>query len=327
MGKRAQYADSLQGEARIKGWNGILDHHGREGLTPEELDPITGPKLMMAAAGLYKDPVEAEKNRLDLDYKRAQIAELNRKPAGGENPSNVREWEYYTKLAPEQRAEYLNMKRSVPYLDTGTQFVQPNPVGPEQPPRTVDKNVAETEAQKIVGRETGEGRMALPKMERSLQVYEQQAAIMDSTIDKAIEMAGKSGTAGFVGAGARFIPGTEAYDLSQTLQTIKANIGFDKLQEMRDNSPTGGALGQVAVQEMQALQSVFGSLDQAQSAAQLINGLNQVKAVRKHFAALRRQAYEQDVQRFGAANVPNPSEQPSPAAPSNPYVDRYGLEK
>lgn len=72
MGKRAQYADSLQGEARIKGWNGILDHHGREGLTPEELDPITGPKLMMAAAGLYQDPLERQ-------YKQAQINALNSK--------------------------------------------------------------------------------------------------------------------------------------------------------------------------------------------------------------------------------------------------------
>jgi hypothetical protein len=38
---------------------------------------------------------------------------------------------------------------------------------------------------------------------------------------------------------------------------------------MRDASPTGGALGQVSERELSFLQSVFGSLDQTQSAEEL----------------------------------------------------------
>ena len=38
---------------------------------------------------------------------------------------------------------------------------------------------------------------------------------------------------------------------------------------MRDASPTGGALGQVSERELGFLQSVFGSLDQSQSAEEL----------------------------------------------------------
>ena len=57
------------------------------------------------------------------------------------------------------------------------------------------------------------------------------------------------------------IGGTEARNLSKTIETVSATIGFDRLQRMRDESPTGGALGQVAVQELEALRATMGSLD------------------------------------------------------------------
>jgi hypothetical protein len=65
--------------------------------------------------------------------------------------------------------------------------------------------------------------------------------------------------------------------LSKRLTTIKANLGFDRLQQMRDASPTGGALGQVAVQELIALQSTIASLDQDQSPAQLKQALDKIE--------------------------------------------------
>jgi len=249
--------------------------------------------------------MDVEAKRLEMDYKRAQIGKLNREPAGGENPSNVREWEYYTKLGPEQRAEYLNMKRPVPYLDTGTQFVQPNPAGPAQPPRTIDKNVAEAEAQKIVGRETGEGRMALPKARVALEQYNEQEKVVQDSIDKAISQS-NGWTTGLFGSASSFVPGTPAHNLSNTLNTIKSNLGFDKLQAMRDASPTGGALGQVSEMENRLLQSVWGSVEQSQTKEQLVENLQQIKNIRARFATLKQQAYEEDVKRFGAANVPNP---------------------
>ena len=59
----------------------------------------------------------------------------------------------------------------------------------------------------------------------------------------------------------RNIGGTKATDLNQLSETVRANIGFDRLQRMREESPTGGALGQVAVQELNALQASLGSLE------------------------------------------------------------------
>ena len=82
-------------------------------------------------------------------------------------------------------------------------------------------------------------------------------------------------TAG-VGSVLTGLPGRDARNLAAKLETIKANLGFDRLQQMRDMSPTGGALGAVAVQELVALQSTVSSLDQAQSPAQLRKSLEKI---------------------------------------------------
>lgn len=96
-----------------------------------------------------------------------------------------------------------------------------------------------------------------------------------SNVNKALKNVGASST-GF-GSILKSVPGTSAYNLDKTVTTIKANIGFEELQAMRAASPTGGALGQVAVQELEALQSVIGSLDIGQTPAQLTENLGAVK--------------------------------------------------
>jgi hypothetical protein len=85
-------------------------------------------------------------------------------------------------------------------------------------------------------------------------------------------------TTGAIGAMAKAVPGSKAFDLQQTLLTVKANLGFDRLQQMREASPTGGALGNVAIQELNALQAALASLDQAQSEGALKRGLRNVKS-------------------------------------------------
>src|SRR5690606_13346727 len=97
-----------------------------------------------------------------------------------------------------------------------------------------------------------------------------------SNIDKAIGQANFWST-GVLGYANRNLPTTDAYKLRQTIATIKANIGFDKLQQMRDMSPTGGALGQVAVQELDALQNSIAALDPNMGQDELMVSLNAVK--------------------------------------------------
>ena len=57
---------------------------------------------------------------------------------------------------------------------------------------------------------------------------------------------------------------TNSRKLAGLLTNLRAIIGFDTLAEMRANSPTGGALGQVSNIEINLLQAVQGTLDQGQ---------------------------------------------------------------
>jgi hypothetical protein len=84
-------------------------------------------------------------------------------------------------------------------------------------------------------------------------------------------------TTGFIGGILKNYGGTGALDVNELGKTIRANIGFDRLQRMRDESPTGGALGQVAVQELEALQASLGSLNTSQGAPQLIRNLERLE--------------------------------------------------
>ena len=65
------------------------------------------------------------------------------------------------------------------------------------------------------------------------------------------------------------VPYTDALELSTQLETIKANIGFDRLATMRERSKTGGALGNISNQEVAFLQATQGNLNQARTGENL----------------------------------------------------------
>ena len=104
----------------------------------------------------------------------------------------------------------------------------------------------------------------------------QNASRVSQVVDDAIKQSG-FWTTGLVGSGLRRVPGSPAYDLEKTVNTIKANLGFDQLSQMRQASPTGGALGNVSNKEIDFLQSVVANLDPNQSRPQLLKNLNAVK--------------------------------------------------
>jgi hypothetical protein len=109
-----------------------------------------------------------------------------------------------------------------------------------------------------------------------------QADSVLETIKDSKDLTGYT-TAG-VGGMANVLPMTEARKLAGNLTTIKANLGFDRLQQMRDMSPTGGALGQVAVQELASLQATVAALDQLQKPSDLKAALEKIE---KHYTAWR----------------------------------------
>jgi hypothetical protein len=130
------------------------------------------------------------------------------------------------------------------------------------------------------------------KVNTSLAKYQS----LRSQIKEAKELAAGMTTTGLLGVATGTIAGTPAYDLAQKIETILANVGFDRLQQMREESPTGGALGQVAVQELVSLQNSIANLKQGQSQEQFLGNLDRVDNV---FASLE-EAMRKDAEKFGS---------------------------
>jgi len=157
-----------------------------------------------------------------------------------------------------------------------------------------------------------EKQQALPRVESAFANRELKTDLVRNTIKEAIPEVGIT-TAGLGGSVMGRVSGTAAVDLQKKIDTIKANIGFDELQSMRDASKTGGALGQVAVQELNYLQSTLGSLDREQSPAELKKRLQQIDTVLERYQKSRREAFKKDYGRY-----PTPAEEaPAPSAPAS----------
>lgn len=121
-------------------------------------------------------------------------------------------------------------------------------------------------------------------------------------------------TTGLVGKGSSFVPGTDAYNLNQRLLTLKANLGFDRLQQMREASPTGGALGQVAVQELNALQATVGSLEIGQDRKELEKNLEKIEHHYNNWMRTTQGLPALSLDEFKKTKAPAAA--PAPAAPA-----------
>lgn len=155
----------------------------------------------------------------------------------------------------------------------------------------------------------------------------------DSTIQAADRVAAaaadvkkniKWSTAGPVGHYAGMVPGSDAYNMRQNVNMIKANLGFDQLSAMRAASPTGGALGQVSNREIGYLQSTITSLDADQSPQQLSENLDKVVA---HYNNWKNIVMAHRAERAGSTGYVPPSQPgvgadglPSPGAVLTPQA-------
>lgn len=171
--------------------------------------------------------------------------------------------------------------------------------------QAADKKAAEAEV--VATQKLAEEK---PKAEGRLRTSREQARAIIEKVDQATSQTDFF-SAGFLGKKLSDIPGTDAFDLVKQVDTIKANLGFQALQEMRNNSPTGGALGQVAVQELNMLQSTVSSLDTGQGIEQLKENLS---AVRVHMENWRNAVEAAHKAKFGEL----PSRDDGSDAPATP---------
>lgn len=99
-------------------------------------------------------------------------------------------------------------------------------------------------------------------------------------IERAIQLVGENPnlTTGFA-SGLKYVPKTDAKAIYGFIESALSNVGLDTLQTMRENSPTGGALGQVPIQQQKRLEQVLGSLDMSQDSSIVMDNLKRIKNI------------------------------------------------
>ena len=129
-------------------------------------------------------------------------------------------------------------------------------------------------------------------------------------------------TTGLGGSLINKIAGTPARDFSAQVESLKANIGFGELAEMRAASKTGGALGNISDRENALLSATLGSLDPTQSPEAFRRQLDQIEAsLARWEAAKKKFAGEAGAAPTGA--TPQTTPQAAPSSGGGRRVGRF----
>lgn len=168
-------------------------------------------------------------------------------------------------------------------------------VGPSAADEAQLKEQGKMKAEKIA---------AMPRRKAAVEKIDVTTDRLLEDIDKAISQV-STVTAGPGGTLLAVFPGTSARDLQANLDTIKANVGFEALQAMREASKTGGALGSITEKELDLLQATLANFQVGQSPSQLIENLKKARRRIAENAGAARRAFEgeyEDVPEYEKAN-------------------------
>jgi len=131
------------------------------------------------------------------------------------------------------------------------------------------------------------------KVKRSLRANIDSNSNVVSAVNDAIKNTGFFST-GALGQITNLIWGGDSKDLESSLNTIQADSAFKTLQDMRDNSKTGGALGAISERELSLLRDAKASLSQDQSQDQLKSNLVKYLKIRNQSLKRTADAFKED---------------------------------
>ena len=112
--------------------------------------------------------------------------------------------------------------------------------------------------------EMGEKAEKRQRSEAKAQTYA-QGMLDDITHIRELAKGGILPAFGPAGIAGRRIPGTNAHAIDQTMESIKSRVSLSALQEMRNNSPTGAAMGNVSDKDTSLLENSITSLNLARN--------------------------------------------------------------
>lgn len=186
-------------------------------------------------------------------------------------PSEVREDIFFDRLSPQRKEQFLNRARSRKIVDIGG---VPTDVtgGAAEALSTLPAEVAAAEqlAEAEAGAKTrgtglAERTLSLPQAQARLRSTEEKMTRLGDAAQRILDNDNLWKAVG-LGRGLSLIPSSAGADINAEIENLQSQAGLAVLQDMRDNSKTGGAVGQVSNFEQQLFQnnlSALGNLNQS----------------------------------------------------------------
>lgn len=116
--------------------------------------------------------------------------------------------------------------------------------------------------------------LAFQQYERMKNGFENTRELIQKAKDKLAENPGAAGWTTFL----QELPESDAKYIQNILGSIKANVSLDTLTTLKNTSPSGASgFGALSEGELKVISELLGSLEQTQSAGQLLDTLNNIE--------------------------------------------------
>lgn len=267
----AQMVDGERDPAKRQAmWGRVLQSHPemagalqQHGIDPN--DHANGPKFLVAQAAGYRDPLQTQLHQSQL-----ATQGLQRQALGLDIQSKQRELDSpsgkITVLPDGSRAVITNPRTGEHQVIDQGGIKSPPGYRPTQggnleaiPGGPADVKISEKRQQDFA----------------ALQSLSSNLDRLASSANQVLQHHGLAGNFGVRGAVPNF-PGSNAADANALLHTLKTQSAFTTLQDMRNASKTGGALGAVSDRENAMLQDAIAALDKSQSVEQVRQNLGRI---------------------------------------------------
>lgn len=271
---------NLAADVRAQRWSSTLEHPmfrddpGLKDPTYSKLlrDPNIGPHIVVGIARGYQDE---EKEALLRAQTRAQEAEANKAGYMVTQPGTS-----VVSISPEKESG------RAPGTVIASQPLRPPPGYEPDPAKPGEYRPMPGGPADIKFNEA---------KNKALFSVQNSGAKVDELVQNIDELLankkGLSGNFGFQGAFPNF-PGSASSDAFAKLQQLKAQGGFAILQQMREASKTGGALGAVSDAEGARLEAAFGALQKTSSLDQALRELQKIRTIALNGKQRLIQSYE-----------------------------------
>lgn len=240
----------------------------REKIADPATDAATQQRYRAAVGDAPFNPIEAVGTRGAFSDARKPDMGVQ-KPLGEEvfpvDPTpQQRNFEYLESLPPEKREGFGRVLRADQIVSAGgVPVARPTAGGAPRevvPAAQVATNAGDIARNKTQGQGEAKRTLDLPAAKSRLAAT---VAKLDSMGQVAQRLQADEDLWKAVGFGQPIatIPGIEGAKLRAQINTLKSKVGFAVLQDMRESSKTGGALGNISNQENQYLQNALAALD------------------------------------------------------------------